>query len=255
MVTTVSIAGGDTAEPLNLQKRVAIVRRVLVGAAGELTGRTLLDCGCGAGAYARAYAQLGARVVGIEFNRDKLARSMEAASRGLQLAVGDLERLPLRDASVDAAVFNEVLEHVPDDIAALREARRVLRPDGRLVVLSPNRLYPFESHGVALKASGRPLPVYTPFVPYVPVRLGERFLTYWARNYFPWTLQQRVLSAGFALLETGFVAQTFENVTGRQTGLLRRASPALRALTSWAEARPGLRALASVSQLIVARPR
>jgi ubiquinone/menaquinone biosynthesis C-methylase UbiE len=251
---TVSIAGGDTAEPLNLARRVGVVQRA-AEALGGLAGQTLLDCGCGAGAYVRAYATLGARVLGIEYSREKLAVGMRLRTSNTLFAVGDLEHLPISDASIDVAVFNEVLEHVPDDAAAVREARRVLRPSGRLVVMSPNRLYPFESHGVSLKHSGRDLPVYTPFVPYVPLPIGERFLSYWARNYFPWALRRLVRDAGFRILETGFVAQTFENVSGRQAGLLRRSSPALRAIAGWAERRPGLRAFASVSQIIIATPR
>jgi len=69
-----------------------------------------------------------------EFLDHVLAR---AAERGLENVVptqGDATALPYEDASMDAAVLTAVLGEIPDPLAALREIRRVLRPDGRLVV-------------------------------------------------------------------------------------------------------------------------
>ncbi|HKU38928.1 MAG TPA: methyltransferase domain-containing protein [Polyangiales bacterium] len=243
----VSIAGSDTGRDLNLHKRVAIVAR----AAGPLPGKRLLDCGCGAGAYAREYAKLGAHVVGVEYQRDKV-RAAPRGVPGLLVVAGDASALPLSAASFDVAVLNEVLEHVPDQRRVLSELHRVLAPSGRLVLMSPNRLYPFESHGVNLRASKRPLPAYTPFVPYVPLALGTRLLDYWARNYWPWELRRMVRDAGFRIVHTGFVAQTFENISGQQPGWVKHVRPALREAFSFSERIPGLRALCSVSQLVVA---
>jgi hypothetical protein len=52
----IQVAGGDTATPLNLQKRLDWIRAV----AGPLEGKSAIDCGCGAGEYVRALAALGA---------------------------------------------------------------------------------------------------------------------------------------------------------------------------------------------------
>ena len=243
----VSIAGGDTARDLNLQKRVAIVARV----AGPLAGKRLLDCGCGAGGYAREYARLGATVIGVEYQSDKL-RAAARDQPGVLLVRADAASLPLAAASFDVAVLNEVLEHVPDQRRVLSELWRVLRPAGRLVLMSPNRLYPFETHGVRLRANGRRLPAHTPFVPYVPLALGTRVFEYWARNYWPRELRTLVSGVGFRIQQTGFVAQTFENISGTQPGWIEQVRPALRQLVSFAEHIPGLRAVCSVSQLIVA---
>lgn len=246
---TVEIAGGDTAQSLNLQKRVAVVER----AAGGLEGKRLLDCGCGAGGYAAAYAACGARVVGIEFNHEKLRAAQARGLAHAAFATGDLERLPLADAFADVAVLNEVLEHVPDETRALAEIHRALRPGGLLVVMSPNRFYPFESHGVKLKGSATVVPVFVPFIPYVPLGLGRRVFDYWARNYWPWELRGLVRRAGFEVVRTGYVAQTFENVSGTQPAPIRALRPLLRGVVGLGEALPIVRAALSVSQMIVAR--
>lgn len=243
----IEIAGGDTACALNLTKRVQRVEALV----GPLAGKRLLDCGCGAGGYASAYAALGARVVGLEYQREKLRKAPRERS-GIQWILGDACALPLAAARVDVVVLNEVLEHVPDQERALREAKRVLVPGGKLVLMSPNRLYPFESHGVRLRATAQPLPAHTPFVPYVPLALGTSVFEYWARNYWPWELRALVERAGFRITRRGFVTQTFENLSGTQPRWVRVVKPALRAGFGWAECVPGLRALCSVTQLIIA---
>ena len=81
-----------------------------------------------------------ARVVAVDGSRAMLA----AARRRLQglahaeradLRAGDLETLPLADAELDAAVLSLVLHHVAEPVVALAEARRALRPGGRLLVI------------------------------------------------------------------------------------------------------------------------
>jgi SAM-dependent methyltransferase len=70
-----------------------------------------------------------------------------------------LERLPFADASFDKILCTEVLEHIRDDVAALRELRRVLRPGGRLAVSVPHADFPFawDPIGRLRRAIGAPL--------------------------------------------------------------------------------------------------
>ena len=243
----VSVAGGDTAYTLNLHKRVARVAEI----AGSLHGKRLLDCGCGAGAYAREYARLGAKTVGVEYQRDKLKHAPRVTGE-LLLMAADAAALPLASERFDVVVLNEVLEHVPDQQRVLAELRRVLVRGGLLVLMSPNRLYPFEAHGVTLRLNARSLPAHTPFVPYVPLALGTHVFDYWARNYWPWELRGLVRDAGFRIDKTGYVAQTFEGISGTQPSWIRKFKPLLREAVTFAEHVPGLRALCSVSQLIAA---
>lgn len=103
--------------------------------------RRVVDIGCafGYGTAALTAHGRGRRwVVGVEPD----GRHIATAGRSfpwLPLVRGDAAHLPLGDASVDAAVMLDVLEHVADPDAVLREIRRVVRPGGCLVVSVPHR--------------------------------------------------------------------------------------------------------------------
>jgi SAM-dependent methyltransferase len=244
----IRIAGEDTAEPRNLARRVEWIER-----AAPLCGRRVIDCGCGAGSYVAALAARGAEVMGVEYDEIKVARFRRAHPElAPRVRRGDLTALEEADGCFDVALLNEVLEHVPDQVAVLREIRRVLAVGGRLIVFSPNRLYPFETHGVVWKRSGARLSPALPFVPWLPLSLGARFFDYPARNYWPGELRALIAAAGFELLSWGYVWQTFENISGRQPALVRRLRPALRAIAALGERLPLVRAF-GVSQVVVAK--
>jgi SAM-dependent methyltransferase len=98
-------------------------------------GRRLqvLDAGCGTGELS-AWLAGRADVVSVDLSAASLAVA-RGRPEHLRPVQGDLTRLPIRRASVDAVVSNVVLPHLPDDLVAraLRELHGVLRPDGRLI--------------------------------------------------------------------------------------------------------------------------
>jgi SAM-dependent methyltransferase len=110
-----------------------------------LAGQAVLDVGCGVGMYTAAFLRQTPRVFGVEIERE---RALEARERATGVVEAPGERLPFPNAAFDVVFSHEVLEHVTDDRACVAEMVRVTRPGGRLVVFVPNRLYPFETHGV-----------------------------------------------------------------------------------------------------------
>src|SRR5439155_1624396 len=117
------------------------------------------------------------RVAGIDVDRERVTEGGKAMP-DLALAVG--ERLPFADGAFDVILLHEVLEHVTDDQATLREANRVLRPGGRVVIFCPNRLYPFETHGIFL--GKRYIFGNMPVVNYMPDAVRNRLVPH-ARAY------------------------------------------------------------------------
>jgi SAM-dependent methyltransferase len=246
--TNIRIAGGDTAQPLALAKRLELIRRHL-----QPEGGRFLDCGCGSGGYVLALVeQMGVDAYGIEFDEIKVTSGRAKRTLEDRIVRGDLQALDFPAGSWDYAMLNEVLEHVPDDRRALAEIHRILKPNGLLFIFSPNRWFPFETHGVRMKRSGRQVPHWVPFIPYIPVRCGRILFDYWARNYWQDELANLAERSGFSMIERSFVWLTFENISGRQPGLIKAASPLLRMISNQLEELPFVKRF-GVSQALVCR--
>jgi SAM-dependent methyltransferase len=114
-------------------------------------GEQVLDMGCGAGRHAFELYRRGAHVVAFDRDEKELAAvatmfgAMELegeapAGASARTVTGDALSLPFPDDSFDKIVAAEVLEHIPDDMAAMAELLRVLKPGGRLAVTVPSWL-------------------------------------------------------------------------------------------------------------------
>jgi ubiquinone/menaquinone biosynthesis C-methylase UbiE len=113
---------------------LAPLRRAIAGA----PGRELVDIGGGTGNYALALAL--AREAWQPVVVDRSAQMLEqAAAKGLETIRASATRLPFADESFDAAMLVSMLHHVDDPAHALAEAKRVLRPGGRMAVMAFTR--------------------------------------------------------------------------------------------------------------------
>lgn len=112
-------------------------------------GTLFLDAGAGFGRHAYEAARRGARVVALDYaeaettvTRATFAAMCEAgeitADRLAGVLRGDATRLPFRDGSFDVIVTSEVLEHIQNDVAALAELSRVLKPGGTFAATVPS---------------------------------------------------------------------------------------------------------------------
>jgi SAM-dependent methyltransferase len=132
----------DSADPTSssyapaAQARYSLIVDRLEGA-GDV-----LDVGCGDGFLLGRAAAVCRRVVGIEPERSGavLAREKLAGLAACDVLLASGSALPFSSGSFDVVVMAEVIEHLEDPGATLREVARVLRPNGRIIVTTPRRL-------------------------------------------------------------------------------------------------------------------
>jgi SAM-dependent methyltransferase len=109
-------------------------------ASSLVSGKRVLDAGCGTAYGSAILARAGAReVVGVDVAADVLAAVKPRMPRRVRLERADVSSLPFTDDRFDVVVCFEVIEHVEDAEATLDEFARVLAQDGVLAISSPNR--------------------------------------------------------------------------------------------------------------------
>lgn len=135
---------------------LAAARGALVPTAVR-SGAVLVDLGCGAGLLAPHVAAKGYRHIGVDVTASALGR---AARHGVTAVRGDVCRVPLADGCADVVTAGEILEHVPDLVAAVAQACRLLRPGGLLVLdtLADTWLAGFLAVTVGERVPGTPPP-------------------------------------------------------------------------------------------------
>jgi SAM-dependent methyltransferase len=187
-----------------LERRLDLVRRHV-----DLEGKRILDLGCGVGAFVRRFREFSDDVAGIDVDRENVVEGAKEVP-DLGLAVG--EHLPFADGTFDVIMLHEVLEHMTDDLETLKEARRVLKDDGRIIVFTPNRLYPFETHGIFL--GKRYVFGNIPLVNYLPDALRNRLVPH-ARVYTRGGLRRVYRKAGLKARVHTYVFPGYDHIAAR----------------------------------------
>jgi SAM-dependent methyltransferase len=196
-------------------------------AGARLKGR-VLDDGCGVGMYVKRLEQTGARAVGLEYDFERARLASANAPEVLNAAS---ERLPFASGNFDLVLSHEVIEHVRDDRAAIREMSRVLRAGGRAIIFCPNRGYPFETHGIYWR--GRYRFGNIPFVNYLPRALRDRLAPH-VRVYSAGDLERLLAGAPVRVVQRTVIFGAYDNIVAR-FGVLGRV---LRAVVQALESTP-----------------
>lgn len=201
----------------------------------------ILEIGCGSGGLLTALASRGRTVEGVDIAlRWLVLARRRLADRGLRVPLvgACAEALPYRDGAFTAVVADSVLEHLDDPLWALREWARVVRPGGRLVLWSPNRLSLAADPHVGLWGVG-----------WLPPGLATAYVR--LRRDCAWTV--RPLSAARAALLAAEAGWTAIRTTAPALPEALGASPAerlaLRAYQGVRSSRAGARALRTFGPL------
>ena len=110
-------------------------RPAMIGLAGDVDGRRVLDAGCGSGPLSAALGAKGAIMTGFDSSPAMLELARQRLGAAADLYVADLSKpLPFADGSFDDVVSSLVLHYLEDWSAPLAELRRVLKPGGRLIL-------------------------------------------------------------------------------------------------------------------------
>jgi SAM-dependent methyltransferase len=129
-----SLAEGYTAENETSLLNAYYERPATLALAGDVTGRRILDAGCGSGLLFAALRDRGAIVTGIDLSAGMLEQARRRLGADADLRVADLaDPLPFPDDSFDDVIASLVLHYLQDWAPTLAELRRVLRTGGRLI--------------------------------------------------------------------------------------------------------------------------
>jgi ubiquinone/menaquinone biosynthesis C-methylase UbiE len=149
------------------QRRLDLIKKHL-----QLSGKRILDIGCGIGLYSQKFKENKAEVWGIDIDRENIQEARRL-NPDINFSICPAEELPFENNFFDIVFFHEVLEHVRDDRKAILEACRVLKPGGHIIIFAPNRLYFFETHGIYI--GKKYIYRLIPFINWLPRKIRDFF--------------------------------------------------------------------------------
>lgn len=127
----------------------------------------IIDVGCSQGLTFSYLAQSFKNIVGVDIDSKALITAKNRLTKlGLKnkLILYDGKRLPFKGGSVDGIVTTETFEHVNNRKAYIKELHRVLKTGGKIIISSPNKLYPIECE------------FHLPFLSYLPKKYADKYV-------------------------------------------------------------------------------
>ncbi|MCA9386456.1 class I SAM-dependent methyltransferase [Candidatus Dojkabacteria bacterium] len=154
----------------------------------DLKDKKILDQGCGEGVWMNQFSKFTSpnNVYGSDIDPESKVNYELQITNSTDFVpienyrICPAEELDFKDNFFDIVFSNEVLEHVNDDKKSVEEVSRVLKPGGYYIVFTPNRGWPFETHGIFF--NGKYYWGNIPFLPWMPKFIFKKFAPH-VRNY------------------------------------------------------------------------
>lgn len=175
----------------------------------------LLDIGSGNAGQTEFFARHMTQAVGLDLQVSRLhgfrQELLERQINNIALTGGNAQQMPFKDQSFDFVTCFEMLEHVADQNQVLAEIRRVLKPNGSLIMSVPHRWWVFETHGADL-----PLLPWNrvPFFSWLPTKIHDRWAR--ARIYTQRDIRRLLERAGFGRIQTKLLTAPMDVVKNRR---------------------------------------
>ena len=187
--------------------RTGMLDAWVLASLGDVSGKSVIDIGCGEGRFCRLLAKLGATVTGMDITESLIKQARDLGGTGQTYMVGDAEDLAgVEDDSFDLAVSYIVLVDLLDYRRSIGEAYRVLKPGGRFVVCNVHPMRSADTGGWVRQGRRR---LFYPLSGYSDE--GPREFDWWGRPFI--NMHRRLSSHVAAFLEEGFVLRGLDEPT------------------------------------------
>lgn len=189
----------------------------------DFSGKKVLDLGCANGVYTAEISKIACSVLGIELNENYLQDAIRLKNdnniENLEFKCCKIEDLDCEE-KFDAVIMIEVLEHVSDEDAILQKIGACLKDDGYFILFSPNKLYPFETHGMSLFGKNVNFKGSVPFLSWAPGFIRRYFLD--VRIYTRWGLRKLLKNNGFDILVFDYFLPPLDRINAKTAEPLRK---------------------------------
>lgn len=192
------------------QRRLDMVSKL-----ADLDGKIILDQACGEGVWLNQFAKFTdpKNVYGFDIDPESIEIALKQTSIPKDnLKVCAAENLDFPSNYFDIVFSNEVLEHVNDDKKSVEEVMRVLKPGGQFIFFTPNRGWPFETHGMF--CNGKYYWGNIPFLPWMPKRIFKKFAPH-VRNYSNSEIRKLIKNSGGKIIYHTHVFSGFDGAVRR----------------------------------------
>lgn len=201
-----------TAFSKGFERRLQKVLRV-----ADLKDKSILDQGCGEGVWLNRFMEYTAakNIYGFDVDPESIEKYTNDSESKIpkdNLKVCAAEDLKFDDNKFDIVFSNEVLEHVENDRKSVDESHRVLKKGGKFIIFTPNRGWPFETHGMFV--GGKYYWGNIPFLPWMPKSIREKFAPH-VRNYSNGELMALFEKSQWKVVHHGHVFPGFDGAVRR----------------------------------------